>query len=318
MPAPVERRRVLLAARPAETAEMQTLFAHDAMTAWEPFEADSLERARFLLQHNPFEILVIDESLFHQTGPAEFAWLTQRRETPTIFLTAMEHDTLTRAYEQGVSLCLPRRMTLNHPPMLAAALKRAAQIVELQRCHRRTKEGLLQCRRHVDRLVNLLWRTAPLNPQSHWFTHRHILERLQEEVSRSGRHGTVFTVALGEMQHIAEEKGESEPPDLNEWMTERVARAKRRCDIAGHYGLQGFLLLMVQTPRDGGVICCRRLQQYLHEVASPAEGPRGPIRACFGLSTFGQDAATSQSLLSRAEQHLELAKGGEGEGVVAG
>jgi DNA-binding response OmpR family regulator len=317
VPVELKPRRALVAARPTEAAQLGALFTDEALQSWEPLEADSLERARVLLHHNPYDILIVDESLYHHSGPSGLAWLAQQREVPTVLLAGMDPDAVTLAYEQGVSLCLPRNMTLENPSVLAAALRRALQIRERERSDRRTKEGLIQCRRHVERLVSLLWRTLPADPQHQWFTHRHILQRLQEEVSRSGRHGTVFTVALAEVQMPAGEAPEEQADIWHEWMTETLALAKRRCDVAGHYGANGFMLLMVNTPKPGGVAGCKRLQQYLRDVPQPTPGPHGPIRTCFGLSTFAEDMATSQSLLSRAEKHLEAAKAGAGEGVVA-
>jgi GGDEF domain-containing protein len=317
VPVDAERRRVLLAARPTEAVELQSLFAHAALESWEPLQTDTFENARFLLQHNPCDILLVDESLYQFVGQPGLAWLAQQREAPTVFLTGMEPVGLAQAYEHGVSLCLPRRLTLDNPALLAAALNRVAQIREMQRCQGRAKESLHQCRRHVDRLVNLLWRSVPMDPQCHWFSQRHILERLQEEVSRSKRFGSVFTVALGEVRVPTEERSEADANELVEWVSKTIAGAKRRCDVAGHYGLQGFLLLMVQTPGSGGAAGCRRLQKQLQESVQPPHGPRGPIRACFGLSSFDRETTTSQSLLSRAEKHLEAARAGCGAGVVA-
>jgi DNA-binding NarL/FixJ family response regulator len=313
----LKQHRALVAARPTEAALLRFLFTDDALQSWQPQEADTLEHARVLLKHNPYDILIVDESLCQQSGPLALAWLAQQREVPTVLLTGMDPDAVTRAYEQGVSICLPRRMTLDNPPVLAAALHRTVQIREHQRSHRRTREGLAQCRRHVDRLVNLLWRSVPANPQRQWFTHRHILQRLQEEVLRSGRHGTVFTVALAEMQIPAGESPEAQSDTWNEWMTETLARGKRRCDVAGLYGSNGFMLLMVNTAKPGGVAGCRRLQMFLRDQPQPAPGPHGPIPTCFGISTFAEETATSRTLLSRAEKHLEAAKAGAGEGVVA-
>src|SRR5439155_14718596 len=64
MPVDVERRRVLMAARQSEAAELHDLFAQTALKTWDVLEADSFERARFLLQYNPCDVLLVDESLY--------------------------------------------------------------------------------------------------------------------------------------------------------------------------------------------------------------------------------------------------------------
>jgi diguanylate cyclase (GGDEF)-like protein len=295
--------------------ELRTLFARAGLDEWDMADADCLQRARFLLQHNPCDVLLIDESLCPAADPAALAWLAPLGNVPAIFLAAMEPDTIARAYEAGASICLPRQATLDNPPMLAAALRRAASIGDMSNNLRRSADRLHQCRRQIDRLVHLVWRNVPMDPDQQLLTHRHVLERMQEEVARCGRHGQTFTVAVGEVQ--AEHAGTDSPDELADWTTSEVARAKRRCDVAGHYGLRGFMLLMVHTPRPGGVSCCRRLQALLEEKARKHSGPRGPVRASFGLSSFGPDCATSELLLSKAELHLEAAKAGAAGGVVA-
>jgi diguanylate cyclase (GGDEF)-like protein len=309
-----ERRRVLVAARPAEEEALRPLFSADALAGWEPVGADSFHRARFTLQHTACDVLLIDEGLYCAEGPEGLAWLARQQDVPTVFLGGSEAEVCAQAYERGAAICLPRRTTLDHPPLLAAALRRAAGGAEQARGQRRTREALAQCRRQVDRLVGLLWRTVPMDTQTQWCSQRHILERLQEEVARSGRHGHPLTVAVGEVQAPAEDRAH---PDAGRWVAQRLGRIKRRCDVAGQYGPHGFLLLMVHTPGRGGAACCRRLQRALEEPAAPNVGPRGPVRACFGLASHGAQAATPQALLRTAEERLEAARSGTGDRVVA-
>jgi GGDEF domain-containing protein len=225
---------------------------------------------------------------------------------------------MTQAYAQGVTLCLPRDLSLSQPELLASALDRAARVGESVRAKERMQDQLNMGRRHIDRLVNLIWRTLPMEPNTSWYSQRHTLERLQEEISRTGRHGGPMTLALAEVQ---EEQTVETPTvlPLEEWTANMVGKAKRRCDVAGSYGMQGFLLLMVHTPKNGGIICCKRLQQLLEQgVATADKGPRGPIRAFFGLATATGESVSAQKLLRLAEENLEAAKLGKDQGVVAG
>ena len=223
MPVTVERRRILLAAKRPQAEELRNLFCETPLQRWELLEADSFERARFLLQHNPCDVLLVDDGLCNGTGAAGLAWITRQLEPPTVFLTSMEPCSVAQAYEHGVSVCVPRKLSLSHPQVLAAALKRTVQIAELQLANRRTSERLFKCRRQIDRLVNLLWRSIPMDSEHQWFTHRHVLERLQEEVARCSRHGDMFTVAVGEVENEPTEAPQAE--DLGEWTSAVVSRA---------------------------------------------------------------------------------------------
>jgi GGDEF domain-containing protein len=310
----LERRRVLVAARPIEEPILRPLFATEVLGGWEAVPADSFDAARFTLQHTACDVLLIDEGLCCSEGPEGLAWVGQQKDVPMVFLAGSDAEICTLAYERGAAVCLPRRMTLDYPPLLAAALKRAAREGDLLRTQKRTRDSFYKCRRQVDRLVNLLWRTVPMDTQTHWCSQRHVLERLQEEVARCSRHGNPLTIAVGEVQTSEEEAPAAEG---GQWMAQRLTRVKRRCDVAGQYGLQGFLLLMVQTPPDGGAVCCRRLQHALEEPGLPPAGPRGPVRASFGLASYSDATATPQALLRTAEERLEAAKAGAGERVVA-
>jgi PleD family two-component response regulator len=312
------RRRVLLAAGPGSAKSMHDLFSQTALENWEPIQAGSFLQARFILQHTACEVALVHEDLYQREGCQSLAWFSREPQVPVVFLSSYRAETMTQAYAQGVTLCLPRDLSMAQPEFLATALDRAVRLGESTRSKERMQEQLTMTRRHVDRLVNLIWRTLPMEPNTSWYSQRHTLERLQEEISRTGRHGGPMTLALAEVQ---EEQATDAPAvlPLEEWTANLVGKAKRRCDVAGSYGMQGFLLLMVHTPKNGGIVCCRRLQQLLQEgVASQDNGPRGPIRAYFGLASASGENASAQTLLRCAEENLEAAKAGKDQGVVAG
>ncbi|HYT91049.1 MAG TPA: diguanylate cyclase [Gemmataceae bacterium] len=314
MPTDVERRRVLVAARSDAGPALRQLFASEPLTAWETVEADTFEQTRFLLQHTALDVLLIDEGLCAAEGMDGLTWLARERETPMVFLAADEADLLRAAYEHGASVCVSRGLSLGHPALLGAALRRAAQAADVLRAHSRRDDMLLHCRRQIDRLVTMLWRSVPTEHEQHWCSQRHVLMRLAEEIARSARHGGPLTVAVGELQAS---ESEQVPVDLTEWITERIASTKRRCDVAGQYGMHGFLLLMVNTGREGGVSCCQRLRKALEEAIPAAEGPRGPLRACFGIASLSGETRSSQSLLSSAEVALDAAKASPSDPIIA-
>jgi PleD family two-component response regulator len=297
---------------------MQGIFTQPPLECWEPIPAESFLQARFILQHHACEVAVVHEDLFHREGEQSLAWFAREPQVPVVFLTSYRAETMTRANSQGVTSSMPRDLSLAQPDLLAVALDRAVQLGESTRRKQQMHDQLTMTRRHVDRLVNLLWRTLPMEPNTSWFSQRHTLERLQEEISRTSRHGGPMTLALAEVhEKPASEASKASP--LEEWTANLVGKAKRRCDVAGSYGMQGFLLLMVHTPRSGGIVCCRRLQQLLEQgVASPDKGPRGPVRAFFGLASAPAENASAQSMLRLAEENLEAAKAGKDHGVVAG
>jgi diguanylate cyclase (GGDEF)-like protein len=210
---------------------------------------------------------------------------------------------------------LPRELGLSQPSLLTAVLNQAAHRGELQRNHRRAGEALQECRRQVQRLVTLLWSMSPSEAHPHWFTQRHMMERLQEEIARTARHGTPLSVALGEVCVGDDRSRSQEAPQVMAWTAETITNSKRRTDVAGQYGPNGFILLLSHTPPTGAAVCCRRLRSAL-ETGTSSSAPPVSIEAYFGISTYVAGAANAKGLLGRAEDCLERARQGETSRVV--
>lgn len=306
-----ERRRVLVAT--AVLHPMQELFAQESLHRWDLLEADSFSLARFTLQHNPCDVLVIDDDLLQHEGYQGMAWLAWQRRVPMVYLSGASPERYARAMELGISQCLPRVMAFAQPALLDRALEQAMNVFEAQAGQQRLRQQLGQTRKHVDRLVSLLWRTSPRQGETHWYPQRHMLERLQEELARTERHKIPLTVAVGE---VTPSTKQPEPAPLPDWSADVIVRTKRRCDVAGQYGPQGFMLLMVQTPRNGGLECCKRLQQFLEHPAETGQGPHEAVRAFFGLASTVGEQNSPQVILRLAEQSLEAARASTHDRIV--
>jgi hypothetical protein len=311
MPIASERRRVLVTAQDGPSKPLLDLFGQGRLRDWEALEADSLERARFVLQHQDCDVLLVDQSAYRWDDAEGLVWLARQREVPVLLLATPEAGLVAFALEHGVSHWLPHGLALEHPMLLAAALGQAAQLTDLRRRSRETSATLSDSRRQLDRLVGLLWRTLPWDGRIRWLSQRHMMERLREEVGRTERYGDPLTVVLGEVQAPGAE-GEL----LDSLVVDRITQAKRRCDVAGQYGPRGFLLILVKTGEAGGMACCRRFQQVLGQPIPAAEQNSVLVRPYFGLATYSALASTPQGLLSLAEQHLEAAKTAD-DGLVA-
>jgi diguanylate cyclase (GGDEF)-like protein len=308
----VQRRRVLLTAEDRERAAFRKLFQAEVLRPWEVVEADSLERARFILQLDPCDVLLLDCGLYRGGASGGLTWLAEQRRAPVLFLADDEPETITTALRQGAHYWMPREVAQTHPTVLAVMLKQAAEFGDLQRRGQETTDALEDARRQVNRLVNLLWEAVPGEGRARWFTQRHMLERLEEEVLRAQRYGGPLAVILGEVETPSAEGGDE--ASAATWTVEQISRAKRRSDVAGQYGLQGFMMLLPQTDESGAAGCCRRLRQILEDPADPP-GPHGPLHVRFGVACFCPETHSVKSLLSRAEERLERVKVGAADPV---
>ena len=133
-------------------------------------------------------------------GDDALSWLGGPDQTPVLLLADVTPGLIVEALSQGADHWLPRDLALSCPALLAATLQTAAHLADLRRRAKQAGETLADCRRQVSRLVSLLWEATPAEGRHGWFNQRHMLERLDEEVVRTQRHGGAFTVVLGEVQ----------------------------------------------------------------------------------------------------------------------
>jgi diguanylate cyclase (GGDEF)-like protein len=308
-----EYRRVLLVG----SQPTLQLFHRAGLTTWKVVTATSTAEAALLLESNGCDVTLMDERTLREEGITALAWLTPSEAPPVVLLADVAPTVAAETYARGVSLWLPLSEVCQCPALLARALERVVHWHDLQNRHGHTRETLDACQRQVDRLVGLLWRTAPLHVEKRWYTHRHMLERLEEELARAERHQLPLSVGLGQLRSESGQQLDLADPAWLDWTADSVTRGKRRGDIAGQYGLSSFMLLMSHTPAAGGVSCCRRLQTQLEHLGVGRPDPRQQIRAFFGVASCTGRGQTAQALLRRAEEYLEAARQGGSERVVA-
>src|SRR5262245_36728540 len=103
MTADRDLRRVLLAASPNEASTLRALFSRPELLRWTLLDADSLERAHFILQHDVLDALLLDESLGHH-GDHELEWVLSQDSTPVVLLVTPTVELLTAALDLGATL----------------------------------------------------------------------------------------------------------------------------------------------------------------------------------------------------------------------
>jgi diguanylate cyclase (GGDEF)-like protein len=302
----LERQQVILAAANWERNWLRSQFNRPPLDHWEVLEADSLERARFLSQHNACDALLVDESLQAHQAAEGLAWLVKISKAPVVYLSGGQPELAAAAFAEGVTQWMPRELALAHPGVLDALIRRAILGAGLVTRARQAADELRECRRQANRLVSLLWETSTGEVRTRWFSQRQMMERFHEEVARSERHGSALTLVLGELH--AGDAGADAGSLLETWSAEQITRTKRRADVAGQYGPNGFMLLLVHTAEPGANAFCQRLQCLLEQTAGTASGPPVSSRAHFGMAGYGSTAYTPKIMLSRAEETLEQVK----------
>jgi len=287
---------------------------------WRVQEARNLEQARYLLQHEACEAILIDEEGCGKKDVQRLIRLASRHGVPGLVLAGPGPAGETGC-SPGASRRLPFDLVRSHPILLAEALGSALRHRSLWRRERRTDAELRECRRQVSHLLALLWEAAPENAPVQWFTQRIMLERLEEEVTRARRYHVPVSVAVGVMP-LPDTAADSAAglPGGRTWIVDRIVCGKRRSDIAGQYGPHGILLIMPNTPPDAAGVCCRRLQDLMeHPPTTTPERPPGFLaRTCFGVAGLPGETSSAAAVLARAEECLEKAESEGAERVVVG
>jgi hypothetical protein len=296
---------VLLTATPELRNALRETLAHDMLAGWQVVETESLERAHFLLQHGYSDVWLIDDRICWTNDENGLVWLTGRRQTPVLFLADPDPGRLIWSQAWGCEQWLVRDLA-TQPGLLRVALEQAVRWGELHRNLHRYGEELLECRRRVNSLADMLWQSVPEERGDGCLPQRHVLLRLQEEINRAERHGTPLTLVLGEMRDRAEPAPGGPPVPVAPWAFGLINQTKRRCDVLGRYGPNSFLLLLVQTGTGGADVFCQRLRRAFQERVADGSGQGLPFRLAFGLAAH-TSGTTALHLLSLGERSLEQA-----------
>lgn len=151
------------------------------------------------------------------------------------------------------------------------------------------------------------------------FNRRYLLERLDEELSRSQRYGTLLSVVMVEIDGLAryrEAYGEAEADRALCLIAEILTQASRRIDRLARYDDARFLLLLPNTGEQATVLCNRirdRVEAYRFRRTPTPSAAR--LRAASGIAVCPQSGQDPTLLLRAADEALADALTGAGDGV---
>ena len=287
----VSRRLLLIAGEPLRSVWRDMLPAD-----WDVGVTASVEHGRMVQRVGACDVVLLSSDRL-DAGDLESAdRLFVKDGSPVVLVSERPDQRVLSAITAG-AVWLPSAAAREYPAFLVAVLDQA-----MARAQSVGPSSGCRCQARVDRLLDLLWQATPGAGPGPWFSQRHMLERLDEEVSRTQRDGVPLSVILGEVRledghPLASER----VAKLHEWAASQIAKAKRRCDVAGQYGLDGFMLVLPRATPEQAKGACRRLRNVL---AHPPEGMPA-AHVTFGHAGVPGDRPNTSGLLSRAEQRLE-------------
>ena len=126
-----------------------------------------------------------------------------------------------------------------------------------------------------------------------------LVARLDEEVSRAGRHRTALScllVSLLDVEQLASTHGQELPGQALDYLGAALGRQLRRFDRVGSLREGELLVLLPGADERHGEIVARRALGRLHSVKIEVEGQRQPLRISVGVAAWREGLSADQLL----------------------
>lgn len=163
---------------------------------------------------------------------------------------------------------------------------------------------------------------AMLDDLTGLFNHRYLTARLPQEIARASRHGHPLSLVFCDIDDFGtytEKNGRIPGYGLLAKVASMLkARSQqtdpvfsfRSSDIPVRYGLEQFVVLLPETPKEGALTKAERLCRIVESTnfAGGDSQPLGKITLSIGVATFPEDASDAVSILEAADLALNQAR----------
>jgi len=188
---------------------------------------------------------------------------------------------------------------------MALAVLSAAMQSKLFANHSRIFEYVSRLNEHNQRLE----KSAARDHLTQLANRRTFEERFQQEWQRARRHPHAFVLLTMDLDHFKEindTQGHPFGDQVLREVGELLGYMARRSDLAARVGGEEFMLLLVETDREGALAFAERLRVAVPGISASAQYGK-PITASFGL-VVSLEAESSEEMQHRADRRLYQAK----------
>ena len=151
------------------------------------------------------------------------------------------------------------------------------------------------------------------------WNYRFLNMRLAQEVERAIRFNRSLSLLVIDIDHFKQindrfghQRGDA---ILAELANRVVTETRAQVDTVARYGGEEFVLLLPETPLDGGRVVAEKIRESIASEPFGAEDEAITVTVSIGLACFPQHGSTAQTLLRASDQALYEAKG-RGRNVV--
>ncbi len=140
------------------------------------------------------------------------------------------------------------------------------------------------------------------------YNHRHFHERLEQEIARSSRFGTVFSVIMLDIDLFKvynDNYGHLAGDEIIRYIGEYIRNSIRSIDIAARYGGEEFAIILPETRLVDAHVVAERIRKT---IEAKTISRSMPVTISLGVANWPVDGVMKEELLNRADQALYLAK----------
>lgn len=142
------------------------------------------------------------------------------------------------------------------------------------------------------------------------FNRRYVIEYLAGEFERSKRHQrplSCLMLDIDHFKHCNDAFGHAYGDEILKSFASALEANTRRQDVAGRYGGEEFLLVMVETGKDEALVVAEKLREKTSEIVKK-DGT--PLTVSIGVAVMDVGCPSPDALIDEADQAMYRAKAG--------
>ena len=142
------------------------------------------------------------------------------------------------------------------------------------------------------------------------YNRRHVMELLEHEKNRASRGGSIFCIAMLDIDHfknVNDNHGHQAGDAVLREVATIMKNTLRNAEFCGRYGGEEFLIVLTQTDIQGALICVERVRTNIENARFPDISADFKVTVSIGLSEYliREDV---EKIIFRADEALYRAK----------